>query len=347
MTHAGKIDVSNLPSPPCGKTGWPWTVQGTPLPLVCPNSVPWPWISIITPSYNQGRFIEETIRSVLLQGYPKLRYVVIDGGSTDGSVEVIKKYSPWLTYWVSEPDHGQSHAINKGFAQARGDVIGWLNSDDVLHKNSLSAVGAYLSENQNCDFLAGFSEFRDITGHDIVWRVDKLPRSLPELLEYPLGLYLAQPSVFLRRHVIDAVGPLNENLHYAMDLDLWLRIAEHHPIHVISQTLSWMRMHDGAKTVRDNANVYGEVETIFASFESRIPRSKYRSIVKGVRRGKAHTCLKSAFTSSHEFSRRRMLAAIFAALNHDKTVVFTRDCLAIALRLALPLSLRRFIFARP
>src|SRR5262245_19754812 len=105
--------LPELPPPPLGKTGWPWTVETQRLPAVRPDGSTWPRISIVTPSYDQGQFIEETIRSVLLQGYPDLEYIVIDGGSTDGAVDIIRKYAPWLTYWTSEPDHGQAHAINK------------------------------------------------------------------------------------------------------------------------------------------------------------------------------------------------------------------------------------------
>jgi cellulose synthase/poly-beta-1,6-N-acetylglucosamine synthase-like glycosyltransferase len=125
--------LNELTSPPADKTGWPWTEESPLLPDKMEGDCDWPKISIVTPSYNQGRFIEETIRSVLLQGYPNLEYIIIDGGSTDNSVEIINKYEPWLTYWVSEPDRGQSHGINKGFEKATCEVFGWLNSDDYFH----------------------------------------------------------------------------------------------------------------------------------------------------------------------------------------------------------------------
>ena len=115
--------LSELPSSPPGKIGWPWTEESSQLPEKMSDGSPWPRISIVTPSYNQGQFIEETIRSVLLQGYPNVEYIIIDGGSTDNSLEIIKKYEPWLAYWVSEPDRGQSHALNKGIQKATGDIF--------------------------------------------------------------------------------------------------------------------------------------------------------------------------------------------------------------------------------
>src|SRR5262245_43472888 len=123
--------LAELPPPPSAKTGWPWTEESRRLSNRTTEDRAWPRISVVTPSFNQGKFIEETIRSILLQGYPNLEYIVIDGGSTDNSLEVIKRYSPWLSYWVSEKDRWQSHAINKGMSHATGDIVAWLNSDDL------------------------------------------------------------------------------------------------------------------------------------------------------------------------------------------------------------------------
>ena len=135
--------IGKFPLPPPGQSGWPWTSKFERPPDGRTEELTWPAITVITPSFNQSQYLEETIRSVLLQGYPRLQYIVIDGGSTDGSVALIQKYSSWLSAWVSEKDRGQSHAINKGFDIARGDVIGWLNSDDVYAEGALHHVGRY------------------------------------------------------------------------------------------------------------------------------------------------------------------------------------------------------------
>src|SRR5688572_24844846 len=136
--------LAQMPPPPPEKTGWPWTEESPQLPDTMPNGQPWPKITIVTPSYNQGQFLEETIRSVLLQGYPNLEYIIMDGGSTDGSVDIIRKYEPYIAYWVSTTDRGQSHAINKGFSLATGHLMGWLNSDDVYAPNALMSIAQSL-----------------------------------------------------------------------------------------------------------------------------------------------------------------------------------------------------------
>src|SRR5271166_5725136 len=129
--------LAELPPPPSGKTGWPWTVETAQLPDTMPNGHPWPCISIVTPSYNQGEYIEETIRSILLQGYPNVEYIIMDGGSTDGTVDTVQRYKRWLMHWESAPDLGQAHAINKGLQRCTGALFNWINSDDFLSRCAL------------------------------------------------------------------------------------------------------------------------------------------------------------------------------------------------------------------
>src|SRR5215831_2991084 len=119
--------LAELPPSPPTKTGWPWTVETPLLPSLRADGTSWPRVSVVTPSYNQGQFIEETIRSVLLQGYPDLEFIIIDGGSSDQTLDIIRKYARWLAYWISEKDRGQSDAINKGFSKSTGRILNWLN----------------------------------------------------------------------------------------------------------------------------------------------------------------------------------------------------------------------------
>ena len=133
--------IDDLPRPGPGRSGWPWTEAPPPLPPTTVNGQAWPRITIVTPSFNQAQYLEETIRSVLLQGYPNLEYLVFDGGSTDGSVDILRRYDRFLDAWVSERDKGQSDAINKGLARCTGTIVNWLCSDDVLLPGALFRVG--------------------------------------------------------------------------------------------------------------------------------------------------------------------------------------------------------------
>jgi glycosyltransferase involved in cell wall biosynthesis len=216
------------------------------------TGMPWPRISVVTPSYNQGKFIEQTIRSVLLQGYPNLEYLVIDGGSTDESVDVIKKYEKHLAYWVSERDRGQSHAINKGFARATGDILCWLNSDDFYLPGTLRVVAESLT--------AGTFA---VVGHCVQVFVDGRPpyrgvgrfESLDRLLQFWKGYQMHQPSIFWRREVFEKIGYLDESQHLTMDFDYWVRIARHFQFQNLDRELSCATYHDAAKT-GDNFEQY-------------------------------------------------------------------------------------------
>lgn len=258
--------LSELPSPPPSKTGWPWTQESPQMPDTPPEGRPWPRVSIITPSYNQGQFIEETIRSVLLQGYPNLEYIIIDGGSMDGSVEIIKKYERWLAYWVSEPDRGQAHAINKGFARATGDIIAWLNSDDTYEPGTLLAVARGLDSHRGVSAVFGDFRFVDEVSRCLSISVGAPFRGKAVTLGewvtwwklYPAG----QPSIFLRRAALPMAAPLDETLHYALDYALWLRIAETHDFQYIPGVLVNYRLHAASKTVRHRDSFIPEMQLV-------------------------------------------------------------------------------------
>lgn len=223
---------------------------------------PWPRISVVTPSYNQGQFLEETIRSVLLQGYPNLEYIVVDGGSTDGSVEILRKYEPCLRAWTSERDGGQADAINKGFARATGEILAWLNSDDVYLPGVLETAAETLHGHPGWGLVYGECQIIDERS-----RLTDLWRS-PDfsLAELPFRCFIPQQTVFVRRQVIDRVGVLNTRLHYALDYDLWLRIAPAYPVHRIPLFLAQHRKCPGTKTVSSPDAFWPEIVAILRNF---------------------------------------------------------------------------------
>ncbi len=232
-------------------TGWMWGEEDFP-PRA--DELDLPKISVITPSFNQGKFIERTIRSVLLQKYPSLEYIVIDGGSTDNSVDVIRKYERHLAYWVSEPDRGQSHAINKGLSVATGQVLCWLNSDDFYLPNALATVGKMLADGNRRYAVAGHCLRIHENGDPPVFLEGKF-ESRRRLLEFWKGYQMHQPAIFWRREVFEKVGWLNENLHLIMDFDYWVRIAEHFEFITVDEVFACCSYHAKAKT-GDNYRAY-------------------------------------------------------------------------------------------
>jgi glycosyltransferase involved in cell wall biosynthesis len=233
--------------------GWPWTEESQPVSILNTDKSEWKRITIVTPSYNQGRFIEETIRSVLLQNYPNLEYIIIDGGSNDNTLEIIKKYEAWITYWISEPDRGQSDAINKGFQKATGIYGNWINSDDRLEKDALWTIAqkvdlkekkvVFLGDYKEIDFdgtlkrnsrseIRNLEELVDIGGH---WRNGKSNQ-------------IGQQATFFPVKLFKDVGMLDINNHFSMDYDLWGRFliagAVFHPVY---KTLGAFRVYEEQK----------------------------------------------------------------------------------------------------
>ncbi len=213
---------THIPSPISEQRGWPWDSDIAPAPELVEGTSAWPRITIVTPSYNQGQFIEETIRSILLQRYPNLEYFVMDGGSTDRTVEIIKRYEPWIDHWESEQDRGQSHAINKGWQRSTGSVLAWLNSDDTFLPGALAKVARAFISADNVATVTGVTRFAYTDEReDIV----VTPRPFDALHFLRGGGSSGQPAVFIARSTWETTGDLDESLHYSMDRDYWLRIS--------------------------------------------------------------------------------------------------------------------------
>jgi glycosyltransferase involved in cell wall biosynthesis len=222
-------------------------------------------ITIVTPSLNQGDYIEDTILSVLNQGYQDLEYIIIDGGSTDKTVEIIKKYGDRITYWESEKDSGQSNAINKGFRRATGDIINWLNSDDQLMPGALHAIANYFRDNPQMIAVHGrieyFGETRNYYSKNIS------PKELKT--RYVSHICMPQPACFYKKKLLDEQGLLDESLHFSMDTDLFIRAGLHYNLLQVDDVFARFRLHAASKSVsafnknflKDNAVIFSKTIT--------------------------------------------------------------------------------------
>lgn len=237
--------LAELPAPPPDRKGWPWT-EAPAAPIA--DGRAWPRISLVTPSFNQAAYLEETIRSVLLQGYPDLEHLVIDGGSTDGSVDIVRKYAPWIHYWVSEPDRGQSHALAKGLARATGTWFNWINSDDYLQPGALAAL-VTAAEAPGTEAVAVSGRTASLRGTQLFG--DYAAHLAPGWPDCLFNLRVNQPGSLLRLSAVQQAGGVREDLHLVMDLDLWLRLLRRHgpaAFRSISAPVAVYRYHEASKT---------------------------------------------------------------------------------------------------
>jgi glycosyltransferase involved in cell wall biosynthesis len=215
-----------------------------------------PLVSIITPSFNQARYIEATIQSVLTQDYPNIEYIIVDGGSTDETVEVIKKHEGRIAWWVSEKDKGQTDAINKGFARANGQILAWLNSDDTYEPGAISAAVKYLQEHPEVGMVYGDCNFINEDGNAI----GKFNSAQTDYRLLRQGYaHIPQQTMFLRADLWKQVGPLDPSFYFAMDYDLWTRLAARTALKYVPQTWANFRLHTTGKTIAADDRCWPEM----------------------------------------------------------------------------------------
>lgn len=217
-----------------------------------------PLVTIITPSYNQGDFIGETIDSVMSQTYKAIQHLVIDGGSDDHTLEVLNHYKQKINY-ISEPDGGQAHAVNKGIQMASGEIIGWLNSDDLYFPNAIKEAVNVFRMNPAVDMVYGEADHVNIQGKYIEKYPTKPVKSKHDMAD---KCYICQPAVFVRRSVFDKIGNLNENLHYCMDYELWLRILDKCSVQHVQSLWAKSRMYEQNKTLSKRKEVHEEAISV-------------------------------------------------------------------------------------
>jgi len=208
---------------------------------------PLPLVSIVTPSLNQGRFIADTIESIRVQDYPRIEHIVVDGGSRDETLKILARCSGQLT-WISEPDEGQTSAINRGFRMASGQILSWLNADDVLLPGAVTAVVDAFRSDSQAMMLYGDGELIDADGRKLWPFRFTEPFHLRRLIE--VSDFILQPTAFVRREALESVGFLDERLNWCMDWELWIRIGLHLPVRYLPVPLARVRLHPDTKTSR-------------------------------------------------------------------------------------------------
>lgn len=257
------LELTDLPPPPPGKTDWPWTEETRRISNAPVKGSPWPKISVVTPSFNQGGFLEETIRSVLLQGYPELEYIVVDGGSSDNSVEILRKYEPWLAHWTSEPDLGQANAINKGFQKSSGHIMGWLNSDDCINPSALQRIAKQFMADNSIDIVCGF---REVVSYDNK-RLYIEAHLRPDRYTLSRRCYVNQETIYWRRAVWENIGGLDETFQYALDYELWQRMLKAgYTFDLMPCFIGTFRAHPEAKKEHMDAVRNEDLKKIYGSY---------------------------------------------------------------------------------
>jgi len=238
-----------------------------------------PLVTVVTPCYNSARFIEETIQSVLAQTYPHIEYIIMDGGSTDGTVAIAQRYADRLTL-ISERDRGQTHAINKGWQRAQGQILAWLNADDLYYPDTVAKAVAALEAHPEVGWVYGEPDVLDANGNPMPYRAPAFAWEYRLLLEY--GCFITQPTVFIRRIVYETCGPLDEDLHYGMDYEYWLRIGQRYPPQFVPEVRAAVKIYRETKTRSGGLKRLNEYRAFLAQYGAdELPRSMHHEWVMG------------------------------------------------------------------
>ncbi len=290
-----------------------------------------PLVSIVTPSYNQAAYLEHTIRSVLAQEYMPVEYLVIDGASTDGSLQIIQRYAQRLAWWVSEPDAGQAEAINKGLQKAQGEIVAWLNSDDLYLPGAISQAVSALQQNPDLGMVFAEAVTIDARGKPLN-RLTFGDWGLAELMGFRI---ICQPAVFMRRAVLEKAGWLDTSYHFMLDHHLWIRMARLAPIQYCRGSSPWAaaRHHPGAKNVAQSAGFGSESLRILAWMQSQpdlagLAAHNRNRILAGAYRLNARYLLdgNQAWPALKSYSRACLAWPAFA-LKHWHRMVYALLCL--------------------
>lgn len=264
-------------------------------------------VSIVTPSFNQGRFIERTLKSVADQTGAHIEHIVFDGGSTDNTVEILKRFSPKVR-WISEKDKGQTDAVNKGIRATDGDIIGWLNSDDIYYPGAISRIVAFFNNNPDIDVVYGMADHIDINDNAFEdyptepWDFEKLKETC----------FISQPALFLRRRIVEKCGFLEESLHYCMDYEYWLRLGKAGAkFAYFEEKLAGSRLYADNKTLASRVKVHKEINDMLKKSFGKVPDRWIFNYAHVVVRDRLGDRYNHSMTVLIEIGARSLLAALY------------------------------------
>ena len=262
--------LRDLPAPPEDKQGWPWNVESPQLPDRMPDGAPWPRISIVSATLNQARYIELMLRSVLLQGYPDVELIVHDGGSTDGTLDILKRYDAWITYWVSEADRGQSHALNKGLARASGRLVNTFDSDDYVTAGAFGVVGGFHAQRPDCMIAGDVLRTWEGTVENEIYFPDDV--DLETYVQWWRTYHHGGPGIYYPLAHLEKAGAIDESLHYLWDYELTLRCLEQVPLVALRTPLAVIVHSAGSKGMSGSHHFEWDLAEIWKRRRLEFPR---------------------------------------------------------------------------